>query len=159
MRYVIVAATTALFGCGGPSEEIAANECPPGVTIVDGWTAPARAGQPVSAAYVTICNGGAEDDALINVANVADAAANTIEIHQSTMTEGVMSMAKVERVTLPAGQKTAFEPGGAHIMLIGVSREIAKGAEPTFTLDFENADDIQWAFEVRTEDDGHSGHH
>ncbi len=143
-----------------------ASQCPPGVTIVDAWTRPARAGQPVSAAYVTICNGGDEADALVAIASDADPVASSLEIHLSEMSDGVMSMKQVDRIDLPAGARTTFEPGGAHFMLIGVEREIASGAEPTFRLEFENAEPISQAFEVRGEDgaadsgdDDAHGHH
>ena len=149
--------------CGAPENAdkgtAGENACPPGVTIVEGWTKPARGGQPVSAAYVTICNGGAEDDALVAIANGPAPVADAIEIHQSAMSDGVMSMNKAERIALPAGARTVFEPGGAHIMLIGVSADIARGAEPTLRLEFENAEDIHWAFDVREEDSAHQSHH
>ena len=164
MRYALILTFLAAAACGAPEEAdqraAATHACPPGVTVIDGWTKPARAGQPVSAAYVTICNGGEEDDALVAIANGPTPVAGALEIHLSTMADGVMSMKKAERIVLPAGGQTVFEPGGAHIMLIGVDADIAQGAEPTFRLEFENAEDIQWAFEVREEKDGaHEGHH
>lgn len=164
MRYVLIMAFLAAAACGDASENAregnaVKNACPPGVTIVDGWTTPARAGQPVSAAYVTICNGGATDDALIAIANGPEKTADAIEMHQSTMTDGVMSMKRAERIALPAGAQTAFEPGGAHIMLIGVARDITRSGEPTLQLEFENAEDIHWAFEVREDGGAHESHH
>ena len=165
MRYILITAIFGLAACGGvsePAQEADAGEtaCPPGITIVDSWTKPARAGQPVSAAYLTICNGDDTDDALVAVANGPDDTAETIEVHLSAMTDGVMSMKKVERIALPAGERTVFEPGGAHIMLLGVTRDVASGGEPTLRLEFENAEDIDRAFEVREEQgNAHEGHH
>jgi len=160
MRIIMLSALVALSACGEGERAATSGGCPPGVTIVDAWTKPARAGQPVSAAYVTICNGSGADDALVGVANVAEPVAGAIEVHTSEMTDGVMSMKQVKQIALPAGEKTTFEPGGAHIMLIGVESDIAKGAEPTLRLDFENAEPIHWAFEVRGETDkGEHAHH
>ncbi len=157
MRIIVFVVLLAASACGEPHQNSADGDCPPGVTVVDAWTKPARAGQPVSAAYMTICNGGDEADALVGVAGVGDPAAASMEIHLSEMSDGVMSMKQVERIDLPAGAKTTFEPGGAHIMLIGVEQEIAAGAEPTLTLEFENAEPIHWAFEVRS--DHNAGDH
>lgn len=169
MRIIGCAIIFAATACGGPNQQAdsGTDACPPGVSVVDAWTKPARAGQPVSAAYLTICNGGDVPDALIAVSGVGDRVASSLETHLSEMSDGVMSMKQVERVDLPAGARTTFEPGGAHIMLIGIAQEIAAGAEPTFKLEFENAEPIHWAFEVRTEhgadedadsDDGHDHH-
>lgn len=166
MRITGCAIFLAASACGNGDQHATgeAAPCPPGVAIVEAWTKPARAGQPVSAAYVTICNGGDAADALIGVSSVGAPVAASIETHLSAMTAGVMSMKPVERVELPAGARTTLAPGGAHIMLIGVEHDIAAGAEPTFKLEFENAEPIDRAFEVRGEhdgaaDDGGHGHH
>lgn len=159
MRRFFMIGLIAASACSGADQQTATSECPPGVTILDAWTKPARAGQPVSAAYVTICNGGDEDDALIAVGNGPTPVAGALEIHESSMTDGVMSMKQIARAPLPAGQKVTFKPGGGHIMLFNVETEIADGAAPTFRLDFENAEDIYWAFEVREPDDSAHDHH
>ena len=167
MRIIGCAIILAAAACGDANQQADSetDACPPGVSVVDAWTKPARAGQPVSAAYLTVCNGGDTADALIGVSSVGEPVAASIETHLSEMTDGVMSMNQVGRIDLPAGERTRFEPGGAHIMLIGVEQDIANGAEPTFMLEFENAEPIHRAFEVRGEhdgnadsDDGH-GHH
>lgn len=165
MRIIVGTALLALMACSGERQNdntdanVSAETavCPPGVSVVDAWTRPARAGQPVSAAYVTLCNGG-DADALVGISSVGGPAASAIEMHLSAMSDGVMSMKQVERIDLPANARTTFEPGGAHIMLIGVEREIAAGAAPTFKLEFENAEPIHWAFKVRSEDDADDGH-
>ncbi len=159
MRHLLIAALLATASCGGPTEEKASAQCPPGITIIDAWTKSARAGQPVSAAYLTICNGTDTDDALVGIAGIGEKFADSVEIHQSTMTDGVMSMARVDRIPLPAGSKTSFAPGGAHLMLIGVTRDIAAGAEPSFRLDLEKAEEIHRAFEIRDGETDHDGHH
>ncbi len=159
MRHLFIIGLIAASACSGADQPAATSECPPGVTILDAWTKPARAGQPVSAAYVTICNGGDEDDALVAIGNGPTPVAGAIEIHESAMTDGVMSMKQITRAPLPAGQNVTFEPGGDHIMLIGVETDIAVGAAPTLRLEFENAEDIHWAFEVREQDESAHAHH
>lgn len=52
------------------------------------------------------------------------------------------TMVKVERVELPAGHEIAFEPGGYHIMLINLQRELVAGDTFELTLHFEHAEDL-----------------
>lgn len=157
---LILSTTFVLSGCG--SQEPAANaasQCgdEDGIYVIENsWTKPARGGQPVSAAYVTLCNGSAEDDAIVSVAYDG---AKAVEIHRSEMTNGVMEMKKLDQLDLPAGQKMQMEPGGTHLMLIGIEEAIEAGETISLRLEFENNAPTQIMLDVRdgaAED--HSGH-
>jgi copper(I)-binding protein len=43
-----------------------------------------------------------------------------------------MSMGEVERVSIGAGSTVEFEPGGNHVMLVGITDPLERGQ--TFTL-------------------------
>ncbi|MBX3045774.1 MAG: copper chaperone PCu(A)C [Anaerolineales bacterium] len=69
--------------------------------------------------------------------------------HEHAMGEAEMhdlgsigTMVKVERVELAAGHEIAFEPGGYHIMLINLQRELVAGDTFELTLHFEHAEDL-----------------
>ncbi|QYK51883.1 MAG: copper chaperone PCu(A)C [Anaerolineales bacterium] len=69
--------------------------------------------------------------------------------HEHPMDEAEMhdmgsigTMVKVERVELAAGHEIAFEPGGYHIMLINLQRELVAGDTFELTLHFEHAEDM-----------------
>lgn len=77
-----------------------------------------------SAAYFVLANPTGEADALVGVeTEIAD----TAEIHSVTMDEGVMRMRPVDSVAVPAAGEAVLEPGGYHIMLIGLRRALAEG--------------------------------
>jgi len=130
-----------------------------GVTAGDAWVRAADEGQPMSAAYIELCNGADVDDRLVAVAFDG---AEAVEIHQTKMSEdGVASMAPADGgVALPAQSKTALAPGGAHIMLIGLTEALEEGEEAAITLQFENAPPQTLLFEVRARNDasGHANH-
>lgn len=102
-----------------------------GITVVDPWVRPAirPAGDgdapPVhTAAYLVLRNHGAEADALVGVeTEVAD----TAELHSVTMDDRIMRMRPVDSVAVPAGGEAVLEPGGYHIMLVGIRRELVVG--------------------------------
>ena len=112
-------------GCGAGAE---------GVVVSHGWVRAVSASQPMSAAYVTLCNAGIADDALVAASSPAVA---TVEIHESTRTpEGVAGMRPVKNIALPMGRPVALEPGGAHLMLIGLLGPLETGGTMPLTLEF-----------------------
>ena len=158
-RLFLAIALVALPACGAEEEKAGRGACEEsGVVVLDAWTKPARAGQPVSAAYVTLCNGGENEDALVGVSYDG---AGAVEIHQTAMEGGVASMQQRERLPLPKGEPVKMAPGGTHLMLIGVEDALKAGDEPLFVFEFENAAPAQFALEVRdgdSEADAHTGH-
>jgi len=137
----------------GPSTACAGD----GMVVSDAWMRTARPGQPTSAAYFTLCNGGQNDDALVSV---AFAGAQAAELHVTTMGDDAMaSMAPTQQIMVSAGQIAKLEPEGAHVMLIGLTAPLAADDKPTATLTFKNAPPINVEFEVRGEMHGDGAHH
>jgi len=92
-------------------------------------------GQSNSAAFITLINPSDADHALVSAESNAAKAA---ELHSHTMEEGMMKMRQVEKIDLPAGEKVKLEPGGLHLMLIGLERQLSPGEEIDMTLVFED---------------------
>lgn len=65
-------------------------------------------------------------------------AAKHIEIHEMTMRDNVMKMRQVPAIDLPADQPVELKPGGYHVMLIDLSRQISAGDTVALTLLVEN---------------------
>ena len=86
------------------------------ITIVHPWSRPAPQGQN-GVIYLEIRNGGAVDDRLIGVSMPL---AEKVELHRSTMEDGIHRMEKVESIVVPAGGTVELAPGGLHVMLIGL---------------------------------------
>jgi copper(I)-binding protein len=97
----------------------------------------AGAGSGTGAAFFTVTNNGAEDDRL--VATASDVAA-AVEVHEMKMVSGTMEMTPLmEGLPVPAGETVVLEPGGYHVMLIGLMRDLKAGETFTLTLTFEKA--------------------
>jgi copper(I)-binding protein len=112
-------------------------------------------GQPNSAAFLTLSNGDDADHAL--VAGRSDAA-QTVELHTHIVDEGVMRMRRIERIDVPAGREQVLEPGGLHIMLIGLERQLQAGDEVSLTLEFEDGSSIELQAPVRPIEGMGGGH-
>jgi copper(I)-binding protein len=63
--------------------------------------------------------------------------AGVVELHRSAIEDGVMRMRQVEAIEVPASGQMRLEPGGYHLMLIGVKRELRNGDRFPITLEFE----------------------
>lgn len=107
------------------------------VAKVEGaWARSTVAGQPASAAYMTLT----AERAQTLVAARAEVAGST-ELHQMTMQGNVMRMRPLPGgVPLPAGQPVALQPGGLHIMLMQLKRPLQAGEVLPLTLTFKAAD-------------------
>ncbi len=97
--------------------------------------------------YLTLINEGREADRLIEVRSDV---AKAVELHQTKIEGGVMKMQPVVGgVEIPAGERVAFKPGGYHIMLIGLKRDLQVGDRFTVTLEFEKSGTVTVESEVR----------
>lgn len=118
-----------LNGCAAPASQ--------GIEVREAWARPATQGTN-GAVYFIIHS--AEEDEIVGVSsNVAEAA----EIHESNMNGDVMEMHHRGSILLSAGEEVSFEPGGLHIMLVGLKQDLQTGDEFEVTLHFKNYQDIQ----------------
>lgn len=79
-------------------------------------------GQDVAAGYMTVES---PVDARV-VAAEADAA-RVVQFHVMSMGGEIMRMRRVEALDLGAGRAVRLEPGGVHLMLIGLSKPLRPG--------------------------------
>ena len=138
----------------------ACDQSPAGqVTVVESWIRPTPEGRPMSAAYLTVCN---RSDTNLILTGVEATIAQTVELHETTRDrDGVASMAPVDTIEIAPGGSVSLEPGGKHIMLIGVKEPIAAGDDVNLTLQFEAAPSIDLSVKARDENaamGGHKGH-
>jgi copper(I)-binding protein len=103
------------------------------------WSRPANQGG-VGAVYFVIDNPTSQPDALFGASSDI---AESVEMHMSMMQEdSTMSMAHQDAVPIPANSTVEFEPGGLHIMLVNLSRDLNSGDQFKITLNFQNAGDM-----------------
>ena len=101
---------------------------------------------PVGGAYLTITNGGAEDDRLLGA--TAPVGRN-VELHEMSMQDGVMSMRLMtEGLPLPAGETVALDPSGMHLMINGLTERLQEGNRLDFVLTFEKAGTVTVPFDI-----------
>ncbi len=101
----------------------------------------ARAG----AVFVTLRNGGARDDALLGVEFDGSARA---ELHTHKHENGTMKMRPVEQIMVPAQGEVKLQPGGDHIMLMGLTEGLKLKQSRDLVLIFRDAGRVPVQFTV-----------
>jgi periplasmic copper chaperone A len=105
----------------------------PEIKITDNWVRATVDGQDVGAAYMTITS--ASDTSLVKVeSSVID----SVEIHSMSMENGVMKMRMLEQLDLKANIPNKLAPGGFHLMLFDLKKQLKAGETVSFTLHFKN---------------------
>lgn len=96
-------------------------------------------GQPVGGGYLVIRNSGAADK-LIS-ASAADVA-SSVEIHLMKLQGDVMRMRAVDAIDVGAGKAVQLQPGGYHLMLMGLKEPLKAGDHFPLKLRFEKAGEM-----------------
>jgi len=102
--------------------------------VNDVWARPALA-DGNSAVFFVIENKTAQTDTLLSVSSDV---AKAVELHMTRMENGNMQMMPQNDVPVPQGE-TKFEPGGLHVMLIGLKQGLKPGDTFSVTLNFATA--------------------
>lgn len=103
---------------------------------------PAKAG----AAYMVLSNMGHDTDRLIGAKSML---ADRTEVHNHIMDNGIMKMRQVDAIEVAPGTPTILQPGGLHIMFMGLHKPFIEGQKLPMTLVFEKAGEIDIEFIVQ----------
>lgn len=130
------AAILALTGCAGatpaPESQATAAES---ISVHTAWVKAADHG--MSAAFAELENAGSDD---VTVTAATSAASSDLQLHETIENEaGELTMREKDGgFVIPAGASLTLEPGGNHIMLMGLAKPIKAGDELSFTLTFSD---------------------
>lgn len=120
---------------GGPDTGMVAAKAGD-IEIIDPWARSAAMEGGNSAIYMTLKNTSGTADRLVGVSGDA---ADAIEIHETTMDNGVMQMHPIEGgLEVPANGSVQLKPGSYHVMLIGLTKVLKAGDSVTVSLSFES---------------------
>jgi len=127
-----LAFAASLLLAGGAFAQTASTQAQ--VEIKDAWARATPGKAENGAAYLTI-------ESLVpdRLTGVSTPVAKKAGLHNMTMEGGVMKMRPLAEVEVPAGQPVTLKPGGTHIMLMGLNRQLKPGEHFPLTLSFEKA--------------------
>ncbi len=129
-----------LAACATPTDSLDGHD---EIHLENGWVrvseTTAEAGG-MTGAFAEIANHTANDVTLVGGSS---AGAMMVEVHEVVMVDGQMKMQPKEGgILIKAGETVTLEPGGVHVMLMGLKAPLLGGETFELTLDFDGADDI-----------------
>ncbi len=108
------------------------------IEVMHPWARPTIPNRP-GAAYFGVHNLGDTPDRLIGARAEG---VGKIELHKAEQKDGVMTMAPIDAVEIPAGGMADLGPGGVHLMMFGIDPPLKVGGTLEMTLIFEAAGEV-----------------
>ena len=129
-RYLLLAFAL-LAACGAPRPPLVATD----VEI----TRP-MPGRNMSAGYLVLTN---NTDTPIRIDGVSSPQFGMVEMHETTIVDGISRMREIEELVIPAHGSVVFERGGKHLMLMRatnlgqtISLQLLSDGAPVLSLDY-----------------------
>ena len=153
MKATLLAAALALLAAGAGAHEYKAGS----IRIDHPWARATPRGATVAAGYLKLTNTGSTPDRLVGGTS---SASKDVEIHEMSMTDGVMKMRPIKGgLEIKPGQTVELKPGGSHLMFVNVKAPLKEGTSVPATLKFQRAGEVKLEFQVRPLAGGeHHGH-
>jgi len=131
-----------LFAAPTRADDVKAGD----LTISQGWARATPRGAKVGGGYMTIKNDGSAPDSLVGASTDV---AGKVEIHEMSMSNGVMKMRPLEKgLTVEPGKTVKLAPSGYHLMLMDLKSPLKQGEKVPVTLDFEKAGKVSVSLDV-----------
>lgn len=112
------------------------------VEVADPWVRATTGTEDASmtAAFMAIDNTGV---AQITLVAATSPTTSMVELHEMVMVDGASMMQEVDGgIVLEPGRGQLLQPGGLHIMLMGLKDELAAGDEVELTLEFSDGSSL-----------------
>ena len=99
------------------------------VSVSNAWVRATVPVQKSSGAFMVLRSAQAA-----RLVGVSSPVAASVELHKSSMQDGMMSMDHVDAIDLPAGKDVNLAGGGDHVTLMGLKRQFKQGETVPLTL-------------------------
>ena len=108
------------------------------IKIIDPWVRPSSE-KMATALYFTVENTGSSADTLFKaISDVAE----KVEIHETYSEGDMMGMRKTSMLVIEGNSSFQLKPGGYHIMLMKLKKDLNDGEEVEVLLNFKQAGEI-----------------
>ena len=142
LKAALIAAAMALAAPAASAHDYKAGA----IEIGHPWARATPRGASVAAGYLRLTNAGSTPDRLVGGTSEV---AGRVEIHEMTMTDGVMQMRPLkDGLELKPGQTVELKSGSFHLMMVGLTQQLQQGQRIKGTLMFEKAGPVDIEYQV-----------
>lgn len=131
MRLAVILLATTVVACGTPEPPLVISELEVTNPIP---------GRHMSAGFFILTN---NTDEVISITGVNSPQFTRVEIHETTLTDGVSRMRELDVLEVPAHGSVVLERGGKHLMLIqardigdSITLQFLSGDAPVLSVDY-----------------------
>ncbi len=107
-----------------------------GLTVTDAWSRSTPPVAKVGVVYFTLKNDTGKSDRLLKISTPV---AEKVQVHRTEVLDDIARMREVAVLHVDAEQTLEFQPGGLHVMLIGLRQPLVAGTTYELELLFELA--------------------
>jgi copper(I)-binding protein len=108
-----------------------------GILVEEGYIRASIPGTTSTSAYMVINN---QHNKLVVLTGASSSVSDRIEIHEHTMTDGMMKMRQRASLDIPANSQVRLQPSGYHLMFFNLAKGLEPKQDVTLTLAFKNGD-------------------
>ncbi|WP_169577489.1 copper chaperone PCu(A)C [Sinimarinibacterium sp. CAU 1509] len=116
------------------------------VELTDAWVRATPPGAGAAAGYGTLRN---TSDRTVRITALSSPLSKKLEIHEMKMAGGQMQMRAVADPTLAPGETLTLQPGGFHLMFMGLNSTPQAGDQVELTLELDGGSPAQFTLPVR----------
>ncbi len=111
------------------------------IQITEAWTRAMLPGPPIAGGFMSIANDGRGD---VRLTSASSPRAAEVQIHEMAINDGVMTMRPLPNgIAIGADETVRLEPGGLHLMFMGVTDRFTEGESVPVTLEFADGSRIE----------------
>jgi copper(I)-binding protein len=136
MKRLLVAATLCLAASAAHAQ----------VQVKDAWVRATVPQQTATGAFMQLSS--PTDARLVSASSPV---AGVVELHEMTLDKDVMKMRAVPGIDIPAGKGAELKPGGYHVMMMDLKKQMKKGDVVPITLVIEGKDGKRQTLQVKAQ--------
>lgn len=104
-------------------------------------------GQNMSAAYFDVKNLGSNPHTVVKIESPV---ASIVQLHETIEENGMMKMREISQLPLTSHAESHLQPGGMHVMLMGLHHALKAGDQVPFVLSFDDGSTQRIEIPVKT---------
>ena len=116
------------------------------IIVENGYVRESIPGTTISSDYMTLNNSSSKN---LRLVAASSSVSERVEIHEHTMTGGLMRMRQRESVEILANDSTIFQPSGFHLMIFDLKQPLKAKENITITLHFDDQSSIDVNYLVK----------
>ena len=116
-------------------------------TVSSGFVRETIPGTSISSAYMTLTN---TSEKSVTLVGASSKISPRIEIHQHTMSNGMMKMRKLDSIVINSKDTVMLQPSGLHLMIFDIKEPLKHGDLITLTLHFSSHANVEIQLPVQS---------